>query len=105
MRKVILDRIADAAKRQGRPFAPVDEAEARLIATADAFSASRFMGAGKYEVRDFTTLDLALAFCELHERERWMLYAVKGMGEGTKRTALVTPRTLPRVRELMGEKQ
>ena len=103
-RKLINRIIKDA---EGRVWKPLDEHEAQLIAHADSFQASRFMGVGKYELRSFKTLDMGLGFIELHPKEQWMLYAVKDgkTPEETKRSVLVTPRVLARVREIRGEKK
>ena len=99
-RKIISRIIADAGKRL---LKPVDLHEAKIIATADSFQASRFMGAGKYELRSFDNLEMGLGFLELHPKERWMLYAVKDgkTPEETKRSVLVTPLNLAAARELM----
>lgn len=107
MSRKLLNRIIEAAaQKTGKPAKPLDDFEARTIAAADIFRASRFMGAGQYEVRDFATLDLALAFQELHPKERWMLYASRKNTEGgTARAVLVTPLNLANARKLMEQKR
>lgn len=107
MARKLLNRLIEAAaQKTGKPVKPLDDFEARTIASADTFRASRFMGMGQYEVRDFDTLDLALAFQELHPKERWMLYATKKNPEGgTSRAVLVTPLNLANARKLTEEKR
>ena len=102
MRKPLADAFKLAAHKTGKPLKPVDDHEVRTIAGADEFYASRFMGAGKYELRRFDTLDLMMGFVDMHPKERWMPYASKKAPDGaTSRSVLVTPRTLVAARELM----
>jgi hypothetical protein len=65
---------------------PVDQFEARVVASAVIFRAHKFLGRGQWERREVSTMDQALEL----RRHNYMVYAVTKSG----RSAFLTDRNL-----------